>query len=63
VALRAVGAFLGIIAIAASIYLAYRYAENLARLLGATGLEVLVRLSACLCVRTLEPARRTWRRA
>jgi multiple antibiotic resistance protein len=46
VALRAVGAFLGIIAIAASIYLAYRYAENLARLLGATGLEVLVRLSA-----------------
>lgn len=46
VALRATGAFIGIIAIALSIYLAYRYAENLARLLGATGLEVLVRLSA-----------------
>ena len=40
------GALLGLIAIAISIYLAYRFAENIARLLGETGLEVLVRLSA-----------------
>ena len=33
-------------AIGISIYLAYRFAENIARLLGETGLEVLVRLSA-----------------
>jgi multiple antibiotic resistance protein len=43
---HAVGALGGLIAIALSIYLAYRFAENIARLLGATGLEVLVRLSA-----------------
>ena len=43
---HAAGALLGVIAIAISIYVAYRFAENLARLLGATGLEVLVRLSA-----------------
>ena len=43
---HASGAVLGLIAIALSIYLAYRFAENIARLLGATGLEVLVRLSA-----------------
>jgi multiple antibiotic resistance protein len=43
---HASGAVLGVIAIALTIYLAYRFAENLARLLGATGLEVLVRLSA-----------------
>jgi multiple antibiotic resistance protein len=43
---HASGALLGLIAIALSIYLAYRFAENIARLLGATGLEVLVRLSA-----------------
>ncbi|HVN46594.1 MAG TPA: MarC family protein [Steroidobacteraceae bacterium] len=43
---RAGGALLGLIAIAISIYLAYRFAENIARLLGETGLEVLVRLSA-----------------
>ena len=42
----ATGAVLGMLAIALSIYLAYRFAENIARLLGATGLEVLVRLSA-----------------
>src|SRR2546429_5002001 len=29
-----------------SIYLAYRFADHIARLLGETGLEVLVRLSA-----------------
>jgi multiple antibiotic resistance protein len=43
---HASGAILGLVAIALSIYLAYRFAENIARLLGATGLEVLVRLSA-----------------
>jgi multiple antibiotic resistance protein len=35
-----------VLAIAISIYLAYRFAANIARLLGETGLEVLVRLSA-----------------
>jgi multiple antibiotic resistance protein len=43
---HALGAVLGVIAIGLSIYLAYRFAENIGRLLGATGLEVLVRLSA-----------------
>ena len=46
VALHAVGAFFGVVAIALSIYIAYRFAGNLARLLGTTGLEVMVRLSA-----------------
>ncbi|HEY3784670.1 MAG TPA: MarC family protein [Steroidobacteraceae bacterium] len=46
VALHAIGALMGVIAIAASIYIAYRFAGNIARLLGATGLEVVVRLSA-----------------
>jgi len=45
-AMHAIGAFAGIVAIAASIYIAYRFAANLARALGATGLEVMVRLSA-----------------
>jgi multiple antibiotic resistance protein len=43
---HAAGALGGLIAIGLSIYLAYRFAENIARLLGDTGLEVLVRLSA-----------------
>jgi multiple antibiotic resistance protein len=43
---HATGALLGVIAIAISIYLAYRFAEPIGRLLGDTGLEVLVRLSA-----------------
>jgi len=43
---HAIGALGGLIAIGVSIYLAYRFADNIARLLGATGLEVLVRLSA-----------------
>jgi len=43
---HASGALLGLIAIGLSIYLAYRFSETMARLLGATGLEVLVRLSA-----------------
>ncbi|MBS0379521.1 MAG: MarC family protein [Proteobacteria bacterium] len=46
IASHATGAFLGIIAIGVSIYLAYRFAASMARLLGETGLEVLVRLSA-----------------
>ena len=45
-ALHAVGAFLGVVAIALSIYIAYRFAGSLARVLGTTGLEVMVRLSA-----------------
>jgi multiple antibiotic resistance protein len=47
---HATGALLGVLAIAISIYLAYRFAENIARLLGETGLEVLVRLSAFILV-------------
>lgn len=43
---HASGAVLGVVVIALSIYLAYRFAETIGRLLGATGLEVLVRLSA-----------------
>ena len=43
---HATGALLGLLAIAISIYLAYRFADNIARLLGETGIEVLVRLSA-----------------
>jgi multiple antibiotic resistance protein len=43
---HASGALLGVVAIGITIYLAYRFAETLGRLLGETGLEVLVRLSA-----------------
>lgn len=43
---HAIGALAGVVAIAASIYIAYRFSGNIARLLGATGLEVVVRLSA-----------------
>jgi len=46
IALHAIGAFFGVVAIALSIYIAYRFAGNLARVLGTTGLEVMVRLSA-----------------
>jgi len=46
IASNATGALLGILAIAVTIYLAYRFASVMARLLGDTGLEVLVRLSA-----------------
>jgi multiple antibiotic resistance protein len=45
-ALYGVGAVCGLIAIGASIYVAYRFAGNLSRFLGASGIEVLVRLSA-----------------
>jgi multiple antibiotic resistance protein len=46
VAEHATGAGLGVVAIAITIYLAYRFAETIGRLLGDSGLEVLVRLSA-----------------
>jgi len=45
-ALYGVGAFSGVIAVGISIYIAYRFAANLTRFLGASGVEVLVRLSA-----------------
>ena len=45
-ALHAIGALAGVVAIALSIFIAYRFAGNLARWLGTTGLEVMVRLSA-----------------
>jgi len=45
-ALRAAGALAGLVVIALSIYVAYRFAANIARMLGASGVEVLVRLSA-----------------
>jgi multiple antibiotic resistance protein len=46
IAQQASGALLGLIAIGVSIFLAYRFAPALARLLGVTGVDVLVRLSA-----------------
>jgi multiple antibiotic resistance protein len=45
-ALYGVGAVSGLIAIGLSIYIAYRFAGNLSRFLGNSGVEVLVRLSA-----------------
>lgn len=45
-ALHAIGAFAGVVTIAMSIYIAYRFAGSLTRLLGETGVEVMVRLSA-----------------
>ena len=45
-ALHGIGALSGVIAIAITIYIAYRFAESFARILGVTGLEVMVRLSA-----------------
>jgi multiple antibiotic resistance protein len=46
------GALLGLLALAATIYLAYRFAQRLSALLGRTGAAVLVRLSAfiLLCI-------------
>lgn len=46
IALNAVGALTGLLAIAACIYIAYRFADRLARMLGTTGLDVMVRLSS-----------------
>jgi multiple antibiotic resistance protein len=45
-ALYGVGAACGVIAIGVSIYVAFRFASNLSRFLGTSGIEVLVRLSA-----------------
>ncbi len=45
-ALHAIGALIGLIAIGVTIYVAYRFAERIARMLGATGIDVMVRLSA-----------------
>jgi len=46
------GAVAGILAIAVTIFVCYRYAENLERLLGESGINVFVRLSAfiLLCI-------------
>jgi multiple antibiotic resistance protein len=46
------GAVLGLAAIAATIYVSYRYAEKIIAFLGATGTNVMVRLSAfiLLCI-------------
>jgi len=46
IAFNAIGAFAGLVAIGLSIFIAYRFAGNLSRMLGASGLEVVVRLSA-----------------
>ena len=46
IALNAIGALAGLVAIAACIYVAYRFADRLARMLGTTGLNVMVRLSS-----------------
>jgi multiple antibiotic resistance protein len=46
IALYAMGAVAGLAAIGLSIFIAYRFAGNLSRFLGASGVEVLVRLSA-----------------
>ena len=46
IVLYGIGAAAGILAIGVSIYLCYRFAPALARLLGTTGLDVMVRLSA-----------------
>ncbi len=40
------GALIGLLAIGAAIYISYRFAANIARVLGKTGVEVMVRLSA-----------------
>jgi multiple antibiotic resistance protein len=52
VAMVAVGAVLGLAAIAASVYVCYRYAERIVGVLGENGTHVLVRLSAfiLLCI-------------
>ena len=45
-ALLAASAMVGLIAIAATVYVCYRFAERLARILGRSGINVLLRLSA-----------------
>lgn len=44
------GALLGVLAIAATVYLCYRFAERIVRALGPAGTNVLVRLSAFILV-------------
>jgi multiple antibiotic resistance protein len=46
------GAIAGLLALAGTIYLSYRFAQNLTSLLGPTGASVLIRLSAfiLLCI-------------
>jgi multiple antibiotic resistance protein len=48
----AAGAIAGLLALAGTIYLSYRFAQNLTSLLGPTGASVLIRLSAfiLLCI-------------
>lgn len=48
--LHGIGALAGVVAIAATIYLSYRFASRVARLLGETGVDVLVRLSAFVLI-------------
>lgn len=45
-------AILGLVAICATVYICYRYAQTIARVLGETGINVMVRLSAfiLLCI-------------
>jgi len=48
--LNIVGAVIGSLLIALSVYLCYGFADRLARLLGATGMSVILRLSSFLLV-------------
>ena len=50
IAARATGVLLGLILIGLSIYVAYRYAAAMARFLGDTGLDVVLRLSAFILI-------------
>jgi multiple antibiotic resistance protein len=50
IVMSAIGAGAGLVAIGLSIFVAYRFAGHLTRLLGASGIEVLVRLSAFILV-------------
>jgi multiple antibiotic resistance protein len=48
--LAIVGAVIGSLLIAVSVFLCYGFADRLARLLGATGMSVIMRLSSFLLV-------------
>jgi multiple antibiotic resistance protein len=50
IAAHATGALLGLVLIGLAIYLAYRFAATVAKKLGETGLDVLVRLSAFILI-------------
>jgi multiple antibiotic resistance protein len=45
---QGLGALAGLLAISGSVYLCYRYAGHMVRVLGASGISILVRLSAFL---------------